>query len=531
MARISHRTPEYNMAAGHLHLQAVFATTQSYTEHVNTPSFFQVDAPADRITRYYKETHTAVESAMRIFCRHRTWYKREMVRASLHPTIKKLLNNPEHAQYLTDWREMVLEYPHTADTDDTKIAFTENEAKGIADRQTTTTLGKYIKRHAPEMPDHVLRDIVMLSVAEVVLVHDLPSMIDAVQSGPRSCMQGGFNVHPYSVYDPQYGWHMAVRREGGDIVGRCLCLTHGGEKMFVRSYRRHDNGYSQSDEGLNAWLEERGYRHRGDWPQGVSLAKIWDNGELVLPYIDGNSNTCAEHTAYLTLDDNGEYEGSQQNGYAASINRCSCDDCGDSFDDGDGTYTGRHEDNHVCDDCSRSYTYVYGRYGHQYYISDDDVVHVDGEAYDQDYLRDNNIVFCEHDGDYHSLDDCYELDGSGDYVHRDDCYDDTIVCLDADDCVFAYKSDCWQCAGTELWYSSDTGSGYYAQSWTGADGRLYHEDELPEADTDEQDAHNKAMMILALRDTLTFDAVLYAENQGVPLHCHHVTQFIEHINY
>ena len=514
MARISHRTPEYNMAAGHLHLQATFATTHSFTEYVNTPSYWHVGTPADRITRFYKETHTAVESAMLIFCRHRTWYKREMFRATLHPTIKKMLDTPEQAQYLTDWREMVLEYPHIADTDATKISFTENEAKGLADRQTVTTLGKYIKRHAPDMPDHVLRDIVMLSVAAVVLVHDLPSMIDAVQNGPRSCMQNSFNVHPYSVYDPQYGWHMAVRREGGDIVGRCLCLTHGGEKLFVRSYRRHENGYSQSDEGLNAWLEERGYSHWGEWPQGVRLAKIWDGGDLVLPYIDGGSTRCAEHVGYLTIDDDGDYDGCMQGGFADVTSRSYCDDCGNSYDPDDGISTGRHEDNHVCDDCSSAYTYVYGRYGNQYYISDDDVVNVCGEAYDQDYLRDNNIVFCEHDGDYHSLDDCYELDVSGDYVHRDDCYDDTIVCLDDDNVIFAYKSDCWQCAGTELWYSSDTRSDYYAQSWTGADGRLYHEDQLPDA-VEEADR------------TFSYDSVCLALFHGVELHCHHVTQFID----
>jgi hypothetical protein len=79
------------------------------------------------------------------------------------------------------------------------------------------------------------------------------------------------------------------------------------------------------------------------------------------------------------------------------------------------------------------------------------------------------------------------------------------------------RSDCWQCAGTDQWYSDDASSGYYAQSWTGADGKLYHEDELPEADeADEADDR-----------TFTYDAVLHAELRGTPLHCHHVTQFID----
>ena len=529
MTRISHRTTEYNMTASHLHLTGVFATTHHFNDLTFTPIH---GTEAYHITRYYKDTHSAVDRMMQIFRKSREWYRREMERAPIHPTICKMLQNPEQAQWLTDWREMLLEYPHTADLDATKIAFTENEAKGVADRQTVTTLGKYIKRHAPNIPDHVLRDMVMLSVAEVTLTHDLQEMIDAVQNGPKSCMQGGFRTHPYSVYDPQYGWHMAVRREGGDIMGRCLCLTHKGKKMFVRSYRTNENGYSHSDEGMNAWLEERGYTHESEWPWGVRLAVIRQGGDLVLPYIDGNSGCCREDSDCLVLDDDGEHEGDRTDGYASSASRCSCDDCGDSFDDGDGTYTGYHEDHHVCDNCSSGYTYAYGRNGNQYYALDDDVVNVNDEYYHTDYLGDNDIVYSERDSEYYLQDDCTMIDGSGDWVHNDDLHDHDFVCLDEDDGIYGMRSDCWQCAGTDLWYSPDSGSDYYAQSWTGADGKLYHEDQLPEADKDKNDAHNNAMMIFALGErTLTFDAVLYAENQGVILHSHHVTQFIEAINY
>ena len=529
MARIDHRTPEYNMTASHLHLTGVFATTHHFNDLTFTPIH---GTEAYHITRYYKDTHSAVDRMMQIFRKSREWYRREMERAPIHPTIVKMLNNPEQAQYLADWREMVLEYPHVADLDATKISFTENEAKGVADRQTVTTLGKYIKRHAPDIPDHVLRDMVMLSVAEVTLTHNLQEMIDAVQNGPKSCMQGSFRTHPYSVYDPQYGWHMAVRREGGDIMGRCLCLTHKGKKMFVRSYRTNENGYSHSDEGMNAWLEERGYTHESEWPWGVRLAVIRQGGDLVLPYIDGNSGCCREDSDCLVIDDDGEHEGDRTDGYASSASRCSCDDCGDSFDDGDGTYTGYHEDHHVCDDCSRGYTYAYGRNGNQYYVPDDDTVYVEGESYHTDYLDRNGIVYSERDSEYYLQDDCTMIDGSGDWVHNNDIHDHDFVCLDEDDGIYGMRSDCWQCAGTDLWYSTDSGSDYYAQSWTGADGKLYHEDQLPEADKDKNDAHNNAMMIFALGErTLTFDAVLYAENQGVILHSHHVTQFIEAINY
>ena len=514
MARISHRTPEYNLIADPAHLQASFAVSREFRDLTFTPIH---NTEMYHVTRYYKDEYSAVDRMMQIFCKSRVWYQREMDRAPMHPTIKKMLKIPEQAQWLTDWREMLLEYPHVADLDATKIAFTENEAKGVADRQTVTTLGKYIKRHAPNIPDHVLRDMVMLSVAEVTLTHNLQEMIDAVQNGPRSCMQGGFRTHPYSVYDPQYGWHMAVRREGGgggDIVGRCLCLTHNGNKMFVRSYRTNENGYSHSDEGMNAWLEERGYTHESEWPWGARLAAIRCGGDLVLPYIDGGCSTCRDDTDCLVLDGDGEYDGDNTNGFASGGgDRYSCDDCGDYFNDGDGTYTGRHEDNHVCSDCASGYTYVYGRRGHQYYVSDDDVISVNYEYYDSNYLSDNGIVHCEHDDEYHEQDDCTALE-TGDWVHNDDIHNGDFVCLDEDNNIWAHKSDCWQCAGTDLWYSSDTGSDYYAQSWTGADGKLYHGDDLPEA---VEDADR----------TFTYDSVNTALFHGVELHCHHVTQFID----
>jgi hypothetical protein len=511
MARIDHRTPEYNTTASHLHLQGMFAVSREFSDLTFTPI---TNHEVYHVTRYYKDTYTAIDRMMQIFCKSREWYNREMHRSAMHPTICKMLQNPEQAQYLTDWREMILEYPHTADLDATKIAYTENEAKGIADRQTVTTLGKYIKRHAPTIPDHILRDMVMLSVAEVSLTHNLQEMIDAVQNGPRSCMQGGFRTHPYSVYDPQYGWHMAVRRENDSIVGRCLCLEHNGRKMFVRSYRTNE-GYSQSDEGMNAWLEERGYIHASGWPNGAKLAAIRCGGDLVLPYFDGNNDNCNDCVDYLIMDDCGEYSGDNTNGFASGGgDRYSCDDCGDYFDDGEGAYVGYHEDHHVCPNCEEGYTYAYGRGGRQYYVSDDDTVHVDGENYHSNYLSDNGIVYCEHDSDYHNADDCYEIDMTGDYVHCDDIDCGEYVLLDDDANVYGLFDACWQCAGTEQWYSDDASSDYYAQSWTGADGKLYHEDALPETDEDAD-------------RTFTYDSVNTALFHGVELHCHHVTQFID----
>jgi hypothetical protein len=493
MARTDYRTAVYNTTASHLHLQATFATSYRYEDVSYSDDGTRYSTP-----RFGKRTLSPLNRITDLFSNTREWYAREMHRAPLHPTIYKMLHNPDQAQYLTDWREMVLEYPHTADTNATKVAYTESDAKGIADRQTLTTLGKFIKRHAPEMPDHVLRDIVALSITSVELVFDLAGMIEAVQTGPKSCMQNSRwseDDHPYRVYDPKYGWHMAVRREGGQVTGRCLCLTHDGEKMFVRSYRTANEGYSQSDEGMNAWLVEQGYTHENGWVDGARLARIMDGNTYVLPYIDGSEQNCTANAAYLEIDENGDLQGDRTDGYADTPEMCECNDCGASFDgDNEGTWVGRHEDYHVCGDCSSGYTYAIGRNGNEYYLNDDDVVYCNDTAYDSNYLRDNGIVYSEHDGEYYEQSECVLLDREEDWVHTDEL-DHRFACLDEDDAVWTYRNDAWQCAATGNWYSDNVRSDYYAEPVEGSDGKQYHADCVPE---------------------------------GFVLHDHHVKQYIDH---
>lgn len=463
MARIDHRTAVYNTTASPEHLFGTFATSYKYEDIVRN----HASGRREVIHRFGTNKMSALESIINIFRNSRPWFDREATRAELHPVIRKLLRS-DNAHYLTDWREMVLEYPHVADLDNTKVAFTENDAKGQADRQTVTTLGKYIKRHAPEIPDHVLRDIVALSITSVELVYDLAGMIEAVQTGPKSCMQSerwNIDNHPYNVYDPQYGWHMAVRRQGGAVVGRCLCLTHGGQSLFVRSYKPHpeNDGYSQSDEGMNAWLRERGYEHASGWPDGAKLRRIEAGGDIVAPYIDGCSQSCSDHGTHLEMDENGDLECASTNGYADNRDRTYCADCEDAFDSEDGRWVGYHEDHHVCDSCAHDYTYVIGRRGSEYYIPDNDVVWVNDQAYDENYLESNDIVYCEDDSEYRHKDDCVELDCEGTWIAKDVADEgDTYVCLDADNRIWGRRDDCWYCETDEQWYSSDSCSEYYA---------------------------------------------------------------------
>ena len=197
----------------------------------------------------------------------RPWFAELSIRFSHHPALKQLFNNYKYSQYITDWREMLLEWPHESEEQPGMVAYTQNEDKGVRNLQTRTSLGKYLRRHCPTMPDHVLRDFCALhdtTAGYIHVTHSLNEIIKAVQEGPSSCMQddswdgtdddGNYTDHPYRVYDPEYGWHMAIRKVGDQIMGRCLCVAHGEAKYFVRSYHKTERN-SPTDTALEAWLK------------------------------------------------------------------------------------------------------------------------------------------------------------------------------------------------------------------------------------------------------------------------------------
>ena len=410
----------------------------------------------------------------------RDWHQREQRKYPLHPAVTKALESDHRP---TDWHLLVLEWPHVSETDSKRLAYTRDERAGVADRQVVTTVGKYITRHFPTMPDHEVRNLVALYAAgeSCKFVHTMAEMLYHLHRGPPSCMvstreircQDGERRHPYQVYDPKFGWHMAVRVENDDTVGRALCVDNGvHEKYFVRTYQK-TGGYSHADEKLHAWLLEQGYKHRGSYMEGTKMAYYETSDDFLAPYIDGNEQCVDIYGDHLRIDENGEYSCDNTGGSPSGSGGNECEDCDNRFSDGDGYWVGVSEDRHVCESCcNNDYTYAYGRRGNQYYIPNDETVEVSGEYYDTDYLSDNSIVVLE-DGDYAHLDDCITID---DQFYRDD---DPSICYAEDVEEYRLKDDCWQCGASDNWYSDET------LAVVDADGNMYHEDHAPEQTTEE----------------------------------------------
>ena len=412
-------------------------------------------------------------------CPARDWHTREQIKYPLHPAVEKALAS-DHRPH--DWHLLTLEWPHVSETDSSRIAYTRDERAGMSDRQVITTVGKYITRHFPTMPDHEVRNLAALFAVgdSCKFVHTMAEMLYHLVNGPSSCMAKDFDVrcddgvrrHPYQVYDPKYGWHMAVFVSNGVTLGRALCMREGDTGYYVRSYRRADN-FSHSDERLESWLESQGYSKQDYWESDTRLALYKVNsGEILAPYIDGGHqyvDICGNH---LEISSSGEFECSNTSGYAEGSGE-ECSDCGDRFSEGDGYWVGRYEDNQVCQDCcDNSYYYAYGARGNQYYVHADNVVHVRDEVYDEDYLGDNEIVRLEN-GDHALMDDCVCI--NDEWYETDDS---RVVRCEDDDEYYIEDEGCWQCEESGNWYSDDVES-------IEVDCKQYHPDHAPEQTTEE----------------------------------------------
>ena len=411
-----------------------------------------------------------IESLARILYTSRPWHRREQQKYPLHPSVQRALSEEDPRS----WHEVVLQWPHVAE-DPTRLAYTQSEAKGMIDRQTVTSVGKYLKSMWPDTPDHVIRDWVAVhSVDQFELRKTKREIIQAAEMGPRSCMQSAstychhpfagknlhkqnfadldddqLDLHPYAAYDPKYGWAVAVRLSSGRIMGRALVNTES--ETYVRSYARGetDESSSNTDYALDAWMEQQGFTDASGWEDGLKLARIehpTERGPLV-PYLDGSNDKVSDCGTYLVIDDDGEYQCDNTDGSATEIGSSrigDCTACGDSICEDDSyTYAGRHEEDLVCDHCAEyCFTMVRGhsnyRAGYREYL-----VHNDNAAsvVDRDYYVDSddvpNFIVQLENGDYAHVEDAVEIEGEFYLVNDND-----VVWLDNGD--YALIDDTWE---------------------------------------------------------------------------------------
>lgn len=406
-------------------------------------------------TASYSDVHTQYLRVIYIMGDEQTpdnWLGDRLGDYKLHPAIDDLLRTDSLATYIKDIVLLAFERPHVSTTDSTRIAYTQSVQKGGRDVTTVTSISKYIKRHCPDMPDHELRDFCathMLDDGAYAMITNSDEMIISVRNGPKSCMSDAFrhlDEHPYAVYAPRFGWSLAVRYgEGKAIHGRCLCLNHGDDKLFVRSYKHAEGGgYSYDDPKLEAWLATQGYEKADCWPDGAELKLIYQNGRVVMPYIDKDAKVEVNGDRVF-INDNG-YKANSTDGYLHQDDDdySDCESCGETTENDDLTTV--YGGSVVCSCCLNN-EYVWGetRYGAEY-------MHYDETTY-----------VGWNDTHYHT-----------DEIDR--CFHDLV---NTEDIGYTHVDNAWQCEESQTWYSSETD---YVQ----IGDAFYHPDNAPQVDEEEE---------------------------------------------
>lgn len=435
------------------------------------------------------------------------WFIKVMGMFDLHSVIARAV---EEGYRPKDWQQMLLEWPHVSTEDEMQIAYTRDDTAGEdfclngSKRQTRTSLGKYLSRHYPHIPDHVRRDWAgRYSVSRFEIWDTKEGIISGIELGPESCMhsmknnhefrrtdnsdlvawhagdktqQVNWDRHPYAVYAPEYGWAMAVRLHEGEVVGRALVNTQSME--FVRSY-----GGGGNDNRLETWLQDKGFSPAREWTVGLKLADVTAPcGGTLMPYIDGVCRYVVRGCGYHTISREG-VEATNINGTLGEDDHMGeCSRCGDDIREYDEyVHTGPDFDGDMicmyC--CNNYYTRVFSPdsrragYGGTYYVRDTDAIEVGGHSYDTADLPD---FICElHDGSYAHEDDCVLCEGEGEYHLTEECVEvenewylrEDATVVECEDGEWRLRADCWQCVYGEERYSDD-------DACVEAEGKKYH---------------------------------------------------------
>lgn len=241
----------------------------------------------------------------------------------------------------------------------------------------------------------------------------------------RSCMSDRKGIADDVI--KQYAHDQSVLRlafiqSGDEIIARCI--VRDDLKQYIRIYP--DPNGSAVGTFLKSYLQNMGYAH-GSLENVLITTDHHEDGGYYAPYVDrGTMNDYPEgeivtagDQLYIRIVEHGDFNLTYTNGRTEEDEEYHCDCCGDYFSEDD-------MDGDICHTCRDEYTLAIGRNGNQTYINDNEVIWVGDEAYDPEWLCDNNIYYDEYNDEYFHVDDLVST--SRGYVYHGDC-----VLLDHED--------------------------------------------------------------------------------------------------
>lgn len=242
-------------------------------------------------------------------------------------------------------------YPFLKVVDDrTMVSFYENENKLIADTRTEMRLGRYLRRFNKDLRDEEVERLVAAADVKVrgpalTITQDADEIEEVYVNGPNSCM-----AHPARCFN---GHIHPVRVYAGPDLG----VAYIGEsddasgRAIVWPEKKVYGGVYGDVSRMKLLLEREGYV-KGSF-RGARLRRIEnENGPgLIAPYCDV-STWASDDGDWLVLG-GGDICLNNTDGTCDS-NMEECEECGCEYnpeDEGGYVRTGRYDDVRVCDSC------------------------------------------------------------------------------------------------------------------------------------------------------------------------------------
>jgi len=191
-------------------------------------------------------------------------------------------------------------YAHISRTQPGMIAFTETPEKGVQDRHTRVTPGRYLERFAPKDLSIEDRQAYIDAVKEQAgakyqIATTADDIVAVYKHGPSSCMSGSkFEArnHPCRVYgDSDLAVAYLGDLENQDV--RARCVVRPGNKQFTRVY---------GDTLLEHLLRHDDWTHTDDL-SGARIRRIEGRNGWLMPYIDAAESASYHSDTYWTLSD------------------------------------------------------------------------------------------------------------------------------------------------------------------------------------------------------------------------------------
>ena len=371
-------------------------------------------------------------------------------------------------------------FAHVSFNDPTKVAFTENEEKGKRDIQTVLTPTKYLMRYYGALDGQQIRRYAGMMQGNLTL--RLASTREGFKKvywfGPRSCM-GGLKmdsntklkgveyfdtdgIHPCETYasgDFAVAYIAARDVENDSEIAEKDCYK---EEDFLRNelkisaralvdtknnqyVRIYDDGTSR----LETLLAEAGYTQTRGFDLGLRLLRLENNsGDIIAPYMDGDTEHADERGDYLILNDCGEYTLEEQTGLVSEMsgrNYCEYYEERGNFE----VYNIADRNEYWSEMAIENGHAFYCEGECEYYSNNTDAVRIDGRTYCEDYAREN-FSFCEgydmfFDGatvhPYEYDEDSGEITEDDSYTYCEEYADNCLYYSSVFECYFRNSSD------------------------------------------------------------------------------------------